>query len=139
MRTTRTGDHVRLTHRDTLRFVNERLKKGHPVYLDFAAQMTRSCVLIVPIAAVEFVGREPPHQPSAFISVEGRGAYRFAFHGRLSVGYLGGKLSVENDCDATNLTCLFNALFADDVDKYMSNITLSDDYVDTTRTPTHYP
>jgi hypothetical protein len=134
-----TSDHVRLTQRNVLRALRVRLRKDHAVFIELAAQMTRREVLIVPSRGVEYAGSTPGTvtKDRVFIAVMEKGAYLFPRPLRTSVGYLQSKLGVENDADATNITCLINALFSLDLDKYMDGITLNGDYVDTTLTPNY--
>ena len=126
-----TFDSVRLTNAPLLNLLNKRIRAGHAVFMEFAAQMTRHEILIVPTRAVEYMGATPFGNPRVILAIEGKGCLRLPYPpGQINKGYLQGKMDFPNNPDAANVTCVLNAVLATDVMAYLASVPLCGDHVD---------
>jgi len=129
--TTERPDCVRLTNVPLLTLLNQRVRAGHVVFMDFAAQATCHDILIVPTRAVEYAGATPFGNRRVILAIEGKGCLRLPYPtGRINKGYLQGKMDLPNGADAANVVCAINAVLAPDTKAYLASVPLDGDHVD---------
>ena len=129
--TTERPDSVRLTNVPLLGVLSARVRAGHGVFIEFAAQMTRHDILIVPTRSVEYAGSTPFGCKRVILAIEGKGCLRLPYPpGIINSGYLQDKMDFPNDADVANVTCLLNAVLTSEPEKYLASVPLYGDHVD---------
>lgn len=131
---------VKLDNPESLLEPIKTLKKGQPVLLHFAAQMTHLPTLIVPDHCIDFVGypiAEKGHGSVLgtywYVTVVGCDSrtYMFSPNGNLHVGYVQEKLRLSHEGDVRNLVVLLNALsHPGGPVYYLSKVPLQGDHLD---------